>query len=171
MASELWGQGGTLYPPSSGFVPLVPPKSKMRLMSKKFKQTTLTTRLYKVRTDSYPQLTKTLRRAWQKLSARLVGHLLKTFWLTVRWRRSSRPIVGMTLMNLSRWSMIRAVDWLASAALRQPTHCPAVVKVRGGYGASQPVTPSAAYASEAEPPLLHITTLTTAVRPLLPAAW
>jgi len=27
---------------------------------------------------------------------------------------------------------------------------------------AKPVTPSAAYASEAEPPLLHITTLTTA---------
>ena len=33
--------------------------------------------------------------------------------------------------------------------------------LRTGHGASQPVTPSAAYASEAEPPLLHITTLTT----------
>ena len=34
--------------------------------------------------------------------------------------------------------------------------------LRTRHGASQPVTPSAAYASEAEPPLLHITTLTTA---------
>ena len=34
--------------------------------------------------------------------------------------------------------------------------------LRTRHGASQPVTPSAAYASEAEPPpLLHITTLTT----------
>ena len=32
--------------------------------------------------------------------------------------------------------------------------------LRTRHGASQPVTPSAAYASEAEPPLLHITTLT-----------
>ena len=36
--------------------------------------------------------------------------------------------------------------------------------LRTRHGASQPVTPSAAYASEAEPPLLHITTLTTALR-------
>jgi len=34
--------------------------------------------------------------------------------------------------------------------------------LRTRHGASQPVTPSAAYASEAEPPLLYITTLTTA---------
>jgi len=34
--------------------------------------------------------------------------------------------------------------------------------LRTRHGASQPVTPSAAYASEAEPPpLLHIITLTT----------
>ena len=33
--------------------------------------------------------------------------------------------------------------------------------LRTRHGASQPVTPSAAYASEAEPPLLHITALTT----------
>ena len=50
VASELWGQGGTLYPPSSG---LVPPSQRCGLCQK-FKQTTLTTRLYKVRTNLYP---------------------------------------------------------------------------------------------------------------------
>jgi len=47
--------GGTLYPPtSSGLVrPLYPPSQRCGLRQN-FKQTTLTTRLYKVRTNLYP---------------------------------------------------------------------------------------------------------------------
>ena len=62
VASGLCGKGGTLYPPSSGLVPLVPPSQRCGLCQY-FKQTTLTTRLYKVRTNLYPPLTKTFRRA------------------------------------------------------------------------------------------------------------
>ena len=43
--------------------------------------------------------------------------------------------------------------------------------LRTRNGASQPVTPSAAYASEAEPPLLHITTLTTVYGSTLRPQW
>ena len=66
VASELWGQGHgdiVAYPPSSGLVPPVPPSQRCGLCQN-FKQTTLTTRLYKVRTNLYPPLTKTFRRAW-----------------------------------------------------------------------------------------------------------
>ena len=49
-------------PPSSGLVPPVPPSQRCGLCQN-FKQTTLTTRLYKVRTNLYPPLTKTFRRA------------------------------------------------------------------------------------------------------------
>jgi len=63
VASELWGQWGTLYAPSSGLVPPVIPSQSCGLRQN-FKQTTLTTRLYKVRTNLYPPpLTKTFRRA------------------------------------------------------------------------------------------------------------
>jgi len=41
-----------LYPPSSGLVPPVPPSQRCGLCQN-FKQTTLTTRLYKVRTNLY----------------------------------------------------------------------------------------------------------------------
>ena len=47
------GTGGTLYPSSSGLVPPVPPSQRCGLCQN-FKQTTLTTRLYKVRTNLYP---------------------------------------------------------------------------------------------------------------------
>jgi len=50
-------RGGTLYPPSSGLVPLYPSSLRCGLCQD-FKQTTLTTRLYKVRTNLYPHLRK-----------------------------------------------------------------------------------------------------------------
>ena len=50
--------------------------------------------------------------------------------------------------------------WTPQGALPPDRRYRLVLRTR--HGASQPVTPSAAYASEAEPPLLHITTLTTA---------
>jgi len=46
-------------PPSSGLVPPVPPPSQRCDLCQNFKQTTLTTRLYKVRTNLYPPLAKT----------------------------------------------------------------------------------------------------------------
>ena len=71
MASELWGV--TLYPPSSGLVPPVSPSQRCGLCQN-FKQTTLTTRLYKVRTNLHPPpLTKTFQRAWQ-------GRLCQPSW-------------------------------------------------------------------------------------------
>jgi len=73
VASELWGHVGTLYPPSSGLVPPVPPSQRCGLCQN-FKQTTLTTRLCKVSTNLYPPLTKNFRRAWNKLSeSRLIS--------------------------------------------------------------------------------------------------
>jgi len=66
VASELWGQGGTLYLPQvQDLYPLYPPSQRCSLC-KNFKQTTLTTRLYKVRTNLYPRLTKTFRLAWAR---------------------------------------------------------------------------------------------------------
>ena len=57
VASELWGQGGYIVPtPSSGLVPPAPPSQRCGLCQN-FKQTILTTRLYKVRTNLYPPLT------------------------------------------------------------------------------------------------------------------
>jgi len=56
------GTGGYIVPPSSGHVPPVPPSQRCGLCQN-FKQKTLTTRLYKVRTNLYPPLTKTFRRA------------------------------------------------------------------------------------------------------------
>jgi len=52
-ASELWGQRGTLYLPKFRTCTPVPPSQRCGLC-RNFKQTTLTTRLYKVRTDLYP---------------------------------------------------------------------------------------------------------------------
>ena len=49
------GRGGYIVPPSSGLVPPVPPSQRCGLCQN-FKQTTLTTRLYKVRTNLYPHL-------------------------------------------------------------------------------------------------------------------
>jgi len=46
------GTGGYIVPPSSGLVPLVPPSQRCGSYQN-FKQTTLTTRLYKVRTNLY----------------------------------------------------------------------------------------------------------------------
>ena len=57
MASELWGQGGTLYPQVQDLYPLYLPSQRCGLCQN-FKQTTLTTRFYKVRTNFYPQLRK-----------------------------------------------------------------------------------------------------------------
>jgi len=57
-----YGDGGTLYPPSSGLVPLYPPSQRCGLCQN-FKQTTLTTRLYEVRTNLYSPLMKKFRRA------------------------------------------------------------------------------------------------------------
>ena len=58
MASELWGQGGTLYPPQvQDLYPLYLPSQRCGLCQN-FKQTTLTTRFYKVRTNLYPHLRK-----------------------------------------------------------------------------------------------------------------
>jgi len=63
VASELRGQGGTLYPQVQDLYPLYTPSQRCGLCQN-FKQTTLTTRLYKVRTNLYlPPLTKTFRRA------------------------------------------------------------------------------------------------------------
>jgi len=56
-------QGVHCTPPSSGLVPPVPPSQRFGLCLN-FKQTTLTTRFYKVCTNLYPPLTKTFRRAW-----------------------------------------------------------------------------------------------------------
>jgi len=53
VASELWGQGGTLYPQVQDLYPLYPSSQRCGLCQH-FKQTTLTTRLYKVRTNLYP---------------------------------------------------------------------------------------------------------------------
>jgi len=55
----------------------------------------------------------------------------------------------------------------ASGALPPDPRYRLVLRTR--HDASQPVTPSAAYASEAEPPLLHITTLTTDYTPIITA--
>ena len=62
VASELWGQGGTLYPQVQDLYPMYPPSQRCGLC-RNFKQMTLTTRLYKVRTNLYPPHTKTFRRA------------------------------------------------------------------------------------------------------------
>jgi len=51
VASELWGHGGTLTPPQ--VQDLYPPSQRCGLCQN-FKQTTLTIRLYKVRTNLYP---------------------------------------------------------------------------------------------------------------------
>jgi len=58
-----YGDRGYIVPPSSGLVPLYP-----QVKDAAFKQTTLTTRLYKVRTNLYRPLTKTFRRAWRRIS-------------------------------------------------------------------------------------------------------
>ena len=74
---------------------IVPPKSKMRLMSN-FKQTTLTTRLYKVRTNLYlPPLTKTFRRASSLDWTIALGH-------------QSRCAVAETLLDTTGRSNISA---------------------------------------------------------------
>jgi len=59
-ASELRGQGGHCTPQVQELYPLYPPTQRCGLCQN-FKLTTLTTRLYKVRTNLYsPPLTKTL---------------------------------------------------------------------------------------------------------------
>ena len=71
VASELWGQGGTLDPQVQDFYPLylqVKDVAYVKILSKRL----LTTRLYKVRTNLYPPLTKTFRRAW--LWSKPAGH-------------------------------------------------------------------------------------------------
>ena len=57
VASELWGQGGTLYPQVQDLYPMYHPSQRCGFRQN-LKQTTLTTRLYKVRTNL---LTKTFR--------------------------------------------------------------------------------------------------------------
>ena len=57
MASELWGQGVHCTPQVQDLYPLYPPSQRCGLCQN-FKQTTLTTRLYKVRTNLYPHLRK-----------------------------------------------------------------------------------------------------------------
>ena len=66
VASQLWGRG-TLYPLVQDLYPLYRHPGQRCGLCQNFKQTTLTTRLYKVRTNLYPPLTKTFRRAWPKL--------------------------------------------------------------------------------------------------------
>jgi len=61
------GTGGTLYPPSSGLVTPVPSSQRCGLCQN-FKQTTLTTRLYKVRTNLYPP-------TYENVPTRLIIHL------------------------------------------------------------------------------------------------
>jgi len=57
------GTGGYIVPPKfRTCTPLYPPSQRCGLCQN-FKQTTLTTRLYKVRTNLYPPLTKTFRHA------------------------------------------------------------------------------------------------------------
>jgi len=71
VTSELWGQGGTLDPQVQDFYPLylqVKDVAYVKILSKRL----LTTRLYKVRTNLYPPLTKTFRRAW--LWSKPAGH-------------------------------------------------------------------------------------------------
>jgi len=53
VASELWGQGGTLYPQVQDLYSLYLRSQRFGLCQN-FKQTNLTTRLYKVRTNLYP---------------------------------------------------------------------------------------------------------------------
>jgi len=51
---SVWGQaGGYIVPPSLGLVPLYPPSQRCGLCQN-FKQTTLTTRSYKILTNLYP---------------------------------------------------------------------------------------------------------------------
>ena len=57
VASELWGQGVHCTPQVQDSYPLYPP-SQRRGLCQNFKQTTLTIRLYKVRTNLYPHLRK-----------------------------------------------------------------------------------------------------------------
>jgi len=57
------GTGGYIVTPQvQDLYPIYPPSQRCGLCQN-FKQTTLTTRLYKVRTNLYPPLTKTFRRA------------------------------------------------------------------------------------------------------------
>jgi len=62
VASELWGQGVHCSPQVQDLYPMYPPSQRCGIC-KNFKQTILTTRLYNVRTNLYPPLTKTFRRA------------------------------------------------------------------------------------------------------------
>jgi len=57
------GSGDTLYPQVQDLYPLYLPSQRCGLCQN-FKQTTLAARFYKVRTNLYPPLTKTFRRAW-----------------------------------------------------------------------------------------------------------
>jgi len=89
------GTGGYIVPPKFRTCTPCTPKSKMRLMSN-FKQTTLTTRLYKVRTNLYlPPLTKTFRRASSLDWTIALGH-------------QSRCAVAETLLDTTGRSNISA---------------------------------------------------------------
>jgi len=54
-------RGGTLYPQVQDLYPCTTQVKDAAFVKKNLKQTTLTTRLYKVRTNLYPPLTKTFR--------------------------------------------------------------------------------------------------------------
>jgi len=91
------GGGGTLHPTRSGLVPPVPPSQRCGLCQN-FKQTTLTTRLYKVRTICTPPLTKTSRRAWQCPGARRLDSVQQLLRC-----RSSVTVVNCLGISWSDW--------------------------------------------------------------------
>ena len=106
VASELW-----YVPPSSGIVP--PPPSQRCGSCQNFKQTTLTTRLYKVRTNLCPHLRK---------RSDAPVNLYTVRRLHVHVRRRPRP---SSLRSPSR----RLLSWLSSwsytsAASHRPTDRP-----------------------------------------------
>ena len=82
VASELWGQGGTL-PPSSGLVRSPVPPSQRYGLCQNFKQTTLTTRLYKFRTDLNPPPT------YENVPTRLAAECSYQNYLPSRTHRRS----------------------------------------------------------------------------------
>jgi len=65
------GTGGTLYPQVQDLHPLYPPSQRCGLRQN-FKQTTLTTRLYKVRTNLYPH-------TYENVPTRLEVNLCQTW--------------------------------------------------------------------------------------------
>ena len=109
VASELWGQGVHCTAQVQDLYPLYLPSQRCGLCQN-FKQTTLTTRLHKVRTKLYPPLTKTFRRAWVALFWTLtvtgcLGRLLVTYLERLSHRQEAvrTPTnAGVIIANMSR---------------------------------------------------------------------